>query len=448
MTSSVGPILVFLAVLVVSGGCQTPDPARTASPVPEPRAVDTAGERKSPLPELRAVDALGEQKTIAVLVELPNVRNRFQLNDMHRRVFGELNDYIKDVSYGKTWLTGDTTKKWYVLPKTNTEYGVDAPTGDRNWFTGDIATYFRPVADLVSDAINLADADVDFPKYRRSIVLLGSSPAPQWYAFGGGAACGPLAGLDFRTPSGQSVRGSLLLTAGGHLGMFTHEFIHQLGGYERGVYLTRSRARDLGRYRRVVGDLYDLKAYMTRGDWHGMFQYYPKYVGPWDLMGFHTVDPKRPPAGPSSFTKLRLGWIADRQVVTVRRGDLLTLTLDPLELATSGTHAVKVPIAPNTYYLVENRQRVGYDSVLPSSGVLVYYVDETVAEARGILKLVNAHPNMPEFTGAPFDIGPGRNDAFVDTQNGWSLRLIEKRAGTYTVRIDATQLDSGARERR
>jgi hypothetical protein len=442
MTSSVGPILVFLAVLVVSGGCQTPDLARTASPTPEPLAVDTAGKRKPPLPELRAVDALGEQKTIVILVELPNVTNRFSLDDVHRRVFVELNEYIKDVSYGKTWLTGETTKRWYVLPKTSTEYGVDAATGERNWFSGDPAAYFRPVTDLVSEAVNLPDRDVDYRKYRRSLVVLGTPLPPKWYAFGGGAACGPLAGLEFRTPSGKSVRGSCMFTAGAHSGMFAHEFIHQLGGYEGGVYFTRSRARDLGRYRRVVGDLYDLKAYMTRGDWHGMFQYYPKYIGTWDLMGFHTVDPKRPPAGPSSFTKVRLGWIADQQVVTVKPGDFLTIRLDPLELPTSGTHVVKIPLTPNTYYLIENRQRADYDSVLPSSGVLVYYADETIAEAHGILKLVNAHPNIPEFQGAPFDIGSGRNHTFVDKVNGWILRLIEKQGGSYTITIDATQLRS------
>ncbi len=446
MTSGVG--LILLLALVVLGGCQPPRSVTVDSPPPEPRAVATAGERKAPLPTLRAVDAMGEQKTIVILVELPNVRNRFSLNDAHRRVFGELNDYIRDVSYGKTWLTGETTNKWYVLPKTNAEYGVDAPTGERNWFSGDIATYFRPVADLVSDAINLADKDVDHSKYRRSIVLLGSSPAPRWYAFGGGAACGPLAGLDFRTPSGKSVRGSLLVTAGGHLGMFAHEYIHQLGGYEGGVYFTRSRARELSRYRRVVGDLYDLKAYMTRGDWHGMFQYYPKYLGPWDLMGFHTLDPGKPPAGPSSFTKLRLGWIADQQVVTIKPGDSRALRLDPLELPTSGTHVVKIPLTPNTYYLIENRQRVSYDSILPSSGVLVFYVDETIGESRGILKLVNAHPNVPEFDGAPFDIGPGRNVAFVDKENGWILRLDEKREGSYSITIDATKLRAGAADRR
>lgn len=434
--SSAGLILF----LVLLGSCQQPHSITPASPVPEPKAVDTGGERKPPRPELRAVDAVGEQKTIVILVEFPNVRNRFSRDDVHRRVFVELNNYIKEVSYGKTWLTGDTTKKWYMLPKKNTEYGVDAPTSQKKWFSGDRVAYLKPLVELVSDAINLADGDVDFSEYRRSIVVVGSSPPLQWYAFGSGAMCGPLAGLEFRTPSGQSVRGSCFVAAGAHSGMFAHEFMHQVGGFEGGVYFTWLHARNLSRYRRVAGDLYDLKAYMTRGYWHGLTQYYPKYIGPWDLMGFHTVDPNRPPAGPSSFTKLRLGWIAEPQVATVKPGDFLTLKLNPLELPTSGTQVVKIPLTPNTYYLIENRQKVGYDSVLPSSGVLIYYADETIKDAQGILKLVDAHPNIPEFKGATFDIGAGLNGTFVDKENGWILRLIEKQGGSYTIKIDATKL--------
>jgi hypothetical protein len=433
ITLSAGLIL-FLFLL---GSCQLAHSVTPALPVPEPRGVETVGELKPPLPELRAVNAVGEQKTIVILVKLPNVRNKFSRHDVHRRVFVELNDYIKEVSYGKTWLTGDTTKKWYVLP----DRSVDAVTNSqKNWFSGNLVTYLRPLVELVSDAINLADGDVDFSKYRHSAVVIGSSPPAKWYGLGGGAMCGPLAGLEFITPSGQSMRGSYLAGAGVHSGMFAHEFIHQLGGYEGGVYFTRLHARNLARYRRVAGDLYDLKAYMTRGKWHGLTQYFPKYIGPWDLMGFHTVDANRPPAGPSSFTKLRLGWIAEPQVATVKPGDFLKLKLNPLELTTSGTQVVKIPLTPNTYYLIENRQQVGCDSVLPSSGVLIYYVDETIKEGQGILKLVDAHPNIPEFKGAPFDIGPGRNDTFVDKQNGWILRLVEKQAGSYVIEIDATKL--------
>jgi hypothetical protein len=222
--------------------------------------------------------------------------------------------------------------------------------------------------------------------------------------------------------------------------MFAHEFIHQIGGYEGGVYFTQLHSRNLSRYRRVAGDLYDAKAYMTRGNWHGLTQYFPKYIGPWDVMGFHIVDPDRPPAGPSSYTKLRLGWITEPQVAMVKPGDFMTLKLNPLELPTSGTQVVKIPLTPNTYYLIENRQQVGYDSVLPSSGVLIYYVDEIIKEGQGILKLVDAHPNIPEFKGATFDIGPGRNNTFVDKENGWSLRLIEKQVRSYNIEIDAMKL--------
>ena len=90
MTSKVA--LALASALVVA--CQSFDSASTGWPPPEPLAVDTSGERKPPLPELRARDAVGEQKTIVVLAELANVRNRFSVDDVRRRVFEELNDYL------------------------------------------------------------------------------------------------------------------------------------------------------------------------------------------------------------------------------------------------------------------------------------------------------------------------------------------------------------------
>ena len=114
-----------------------------------------------------------------------------------------------------------------------------------------------------------------------------------------------------------------------------------------------------------------------------------------------------------------------------------------LEMPTSGIQVVKIPLTANTYYLIENRQKAGYDSVLPSSGVLIYYVDETILVGQGILKVVDANSNIPEFKGAPFDIGSGQNDTFIDRENGWILRLIEKQEGSYTVEIDATKLGIG-----
>jgi len=118
----------------------------------------------------------------------------------------------------------------------------------------------------------------------------------------------------------------------------------------------------------------------------------------------------------------------------------LSVRLDPLELLTSGIHVVKIPLTSDTYYLIENRQQVGYDSVLPSSGVLVYYVDETIREGRGTVKLVDANPKISELGGAAFDVGPSRNSTFVDKPNGWALRLEGKPAEYYTIQIDATKL--------
>jgi len=381
---------------------------------------------------LRATDAVGEQKTIVILVEFSDIKHSFTREGVHRRVFVELNQYIKEVSYGKTWLTGDTTGKWYTMPKKSTEYGV-RETGLEYWFTS-LAKYILAMTALVSDAVNLADPDVDFSQYRRTIVVLGYSiRGTKWYAAGGGGGTGILAGLALKTRSGQIIKGASYVVADAHLGVYAHEFIHQLGGYEGGVYFTS--ADELAGYRRVAPDLYDIKAYTTRGDYRGVAQYWPKYAGPWDLMSEHTADPRRSPAGPSSFTKRRLGWIAESQVATVRPGEILSLKLDPLELPTSGNLVVKIPLSADRYYLIENRQQVGYDAVLPGSGVLVYYADETIQEAHGILRLVDAKPSIAQFGAAAFDIGPGRNSTLVDEKNGWAVLLLDKQDRSYRIHL-------------
>jgi len=97
-------------------------------------------------------------------------------------------------------------------------------------------------------------------------------------------------------------------------------------------------------------------------------------MGPWDVMSSHYIDKKGPPPGLSSFTKIRLGWISAKQVVQVLPGQTREVMLWPL--AEKGpVLAVKIPLPGDEYYLVENRQPINYDKILPDSGILVIRVD-------------------------------------------------------------------------
>ena len=394
------------------------------------------------VPSLRAKDAAGEQKTIVILAQFPDIKHHFTREYVHRRVFVELNEYLNEASYGRTWLTGDTTQKWYTMPKEASDYDAVMEAGVRMWFS-DWRKWADNIVPMVHDAINLADRDVDFSKFRRTIVVFGiQTEGTAWYAVGGGGGTGALAGLALKTPSGQVIRGACMVNADAHLGMFAHEFIHQLGGFEGGIYY--DSLNDMRGKLRVAVDLYDIEPYLIpRGDFYGVVGYYPRYFGPWDPMSQHTADPKRPPALPSAFTKLRLGWIADSQVATAKPGEASTLGLDPLELPTSGSLALKIPLSPFRYYLIENRQQVGFDSVLPSSGVLVYTVDDNVRElTTGIIKLVDANPSVPRFGDAAFDTRRGKNSTFIDSRNNLAIILLAKTDLSYNIHV-TTAKESG-----
>jgi hypothetical protein len=159
-------------------------------------------------------------------------------------------------------------------------------------------------------------------------------------------------------------------------------------------------------------------------------------MGLWDPMSSHYNDWKLPPPGVSSWTKLRLGWLAPSKVRVVRRGETAEVVLAPLEKGTAAVLAIRIPLTADTYYLVENRQAMGFDRYIPGSGVLILFADDRIAECRhgkAPVRLVNANPAVAHLKGAAFDLG--KNERFVDEQNGVEIRLLGKEGDSYRVQI-------------
>ena len=141
-----------------------------------------------------------------------------------------------------------------------------------------------------------------------------------------------------------------------------------------------------------------------------------------------------PPPGVSSWTKLRMNWIDPAKVRVVRPGETKEILLGPLGDGASDTLVIKVPLSASTYYLVENRQPIGFDRNLPGSGVLISYADDQVAECRhgnSPVKLKDANPQIPNLEGAAFDIG--KSDSYQDPQNGFKVQLVGKVGNSYKV---------------
>jgi hypothetical protein len=151
---------------------------------------------------------------------------------------------------------------------------------------------------------------------------------------------------------------------------------------------------------------------------------------------FHRRD--QPPMGISSWTRLRLGWLPEAKVRTVAQGESAEVLLGPLTDPDAEVVAVRIPLSDTRYYLVENRQPVGFDRNLPGSGVLIMLADDTVDECRhgkAPVKLVDADPSVPLLKGAAFDAG--KKNIFVDAENRVKVEVLEQVGDCFRLRIGA-----------
>jgi hypothetical protein len=159
-------------------------------------------------------------------------------------------------------------------------------------------------------------------------------------------------------------------------------------------------------------------------------------AGYWDPLSCHYVKRGQPPPGPLSWTKLKLGWLPLEKLKVVQPGETARILLGPLEVADSGTLAIKIPISRDTYYLIENRQPIGVDQFLPGHGVLIMFADDRIHRAidgKAPAKLINANPDIPDLNGAAFDIGG--NEIYVDQKNKFQIKLMRKIGMSYEIEI-------------
>jgi M6 family metalloprotease-like protein len=134
-------------------------------------------------------------------------------------------------------------------------------------------------------------------------------------------------------------------------------------------------------------------------------------IGRWGLMGSGSwgcgsFNPSRP-CHLGAWSKSMLGW-AD--VVTLPPStDHGVRTLEAVE--SSGTvFRLDAEDGSDEYYLLENRQRVGFDAELPGTGLLVWHVDPDYVLARWPTNSVNPEPNQGRHLGVRVRQADGRFD--------------------------------------
>jgi M6 family metalloprotease-like protein len=256
-----------------------------------------------------------------------------ELYDAHISPVAE--DFYQTVSYGKLKIEFEPAFQWYRMSKPAASY---VPFN----------TYAAHKA-YIQEAINLANANVDFSKYSSVLVVTDPKNSP--------SDIGPAFQSNHPTNSipvdGVNIHNGV--TSGRDMAYwpkglwFCHEFGHNLG----------------------LPDLYSYTAP------------YLNFVGEFGLMG--TQGGKSPE--PYGWERWILGWINDNQVVCQGNAGNGAVTLTPIE-SVGGVKILTIPIDNKSTIVVESRRRLGYDKDLVKEGPLVYLVDASISSGNGPLKVL------------------------------------------------------------
>ncbi len=299
---------------------------------------------------------------------------------------GSMRDFYLENSYGQFELTGTTTV-WYTASQPLSYYanhdGING-TSDDNGF----GPYPFNARRLVEEAVRLADADVDYSQFDNSgdgfvdalFVVHAGPGAEQIYTQNFPDHFNYLWSHKFAIPSlmldGVRVSGYTLEPENGTIGVFCHEFGHELG----------------------LPDLYD-----TDGSSEGIGEWCLMSSGGWCYRSGDRLGTC--PAHFSSWSKDRLGWLEPINI---------TENLGGLEILPLATGPVAYRLWRNgeigsEYFLIENRQPIGFDAGLTrrqkdfnlpdAFGLIVFHIDNLGNQSFDRRRVIDVEEASPFLQG-------------------------------------------------
>ncbi len=300
-----------------------------------------------------------ELRVIVLLVEFPDLRADRALHSpgyFQNLLFGEgrwvektMRSYYHENSYGKLDVTGEIYG-WYMASNPSFYYaatnaGVCSPCYPRN------------ARKLVEDAVELADTEVDFSRF--------DSDGPDAWP-GSGDDDGYVDAI-FVVHSGPSFE-----ETGNPNYILSHQWTTvepvEVDGVRVYVYGMESERSRIGTFCHELGhilglpDLYDTD--------------YDSYaLDLWSLMGAGAwLGDGDTPSHLDAWCKMKLGFVEP----VVPESNVSDVVLAPSESYPQVFKLWKNGTQGKEYFLLENRQNVGFDAYLPGRGLLIYHVDETV----------------------------------------------------------------------
>jgi M6 family metalloprotease-like protein len=305
--------------------------------------------------------AVGILKPLVVLVDFKDQPADYNVStpDFYQKLlFGQGNnslyDYYLENSMGKLKVEGSVYPHWVTVPQNYSYY--------ENHSNG-MGRYPNNSQKLVEDVLNIIGPNVNFANYDGNndgvidgliIIYAGQKPNatnsyrlyPHEWA------------VKTQTRSGKIISSYAILPEYRYkpgdttIGAFCHEYGHILG----------------------AKDLYDI-------DGLSNFQYDNEKsygLGKWSLMSYgvynYISQSGDSPADFDAWNKIEFGWITP---ITINKS-INSVSIPAIETTEGKIYKFVSPTNPKEYFLIENREQIGFDTSLPGSGILIYHIDESM----------------------------------------------------------------------
>lgn len=348
-----------------------------------------------------------EEKVLVLRAKLSDKLFDVNINTMRTLFTDTVKGYYDEVSYNQVFLNITYLANNYTLTRTEAYYGEYSVSGGR-----EIDLH---VEDLVFDTLTAAKNDVTalggYSIFKHIIVVHSGTDE---------AATGQPNDITSQfiyrdhstllTIGGVNIMNACIVSENDPLGVVVHELGHSMG----------------------LPDLYSYQASDS-----GLSD---TFVGAWDLMATGSWNPSgqgTSPSHPTTWCKIQLHWIKPTQIVNISQSDIqnghnVTVFLDPQESSDQNL-ATRILLNNGTYYLIEDRQKIGYDGSIPGSGVLILFCDDSKASGDGPAKVVSAHPPS-KGSDAPFNLGWFAQDFYGNSALNIGVKVLNKwDNGTFKV---------------
>jgi immune inhibitor A len=308
---------------------------------------------------------------LVILVNFSNTTPTFTAGDFNNLLFSDngsysMRDYYEEVSYGAFTVSPGPggIAGWYTASKPHNYYGENNEDG-KDKYPGTLVREAVAAADAAGFDFSPYDQDGDGYVDCVAIVHQGTGEDystntydiwSHFWSLDAAYFYGNSDGGPYLTNDGLTIDNYIIMPEVQYdssqistIGVFTHEYGHALG----------------------LPDLYDIDlssqgigywSVMAYGSWCGM-----------ELAGDR-------PSHPDAWCKYLLGWVTPSLLTTGADNQSVeqAATAPDVYQLRSGS-----PSTEGEYFLVENRQRAGFDAGLPGEGLLIWHIDESVVDDYG-----------------------------------------------------------------